>query len=76
VIRFGTYSQVRKYEHTTAVLSLRVESSIVLNKMLTSTPSAGKVLETVFWNMHGIILLEFTSCGTAVKIEAFQETLT
>ena len=37
--------------------------------------SAGKVLATVFWDMHGILLVKFQKPGETVNSAAYQNTL-
>ena len=38
-------------------------------------PSAGKVMITVFWDSHGVILLDFLPKGETINSARYQETL-
>jgi hypothetical protein len=37
--------------------------------------SPGKVMATVFWNVHGVLLVDFTPPGSTINAAAYQETL-
>ena len=39
------------------------------------TLSARKVLTTVFWDVKGILLLEFMECGATINSEVYCEAL-
>jgi hypothetical protein len=56
-------SMTRKHPH-----------SPVKNKFKT-VQSAGKVMATVFWDVHGVILVDFTPPGSTINVAASQETL-
>ena len=45
-----------------------------VKKFKTST-SSGKLVETVFWDMHGVLLLHFTPPNETVNSAAHQATL-
>jgi hypothetical protein len=35
----------------------------------------GKVMATVFWDVHGVLLVDFTPSGSTINVAAYQETL-
>jgi hypothetical protein len=37
--------------------------------------SAGKVVATVFWNVHGVLLVDFIPPSSTINASAYQETL-
>jgi hypothetical protein len=39
------------------------------------TTSPGKVMATVFWDMHGVILVDFTPRGAMINASSYQGTL-
>lgn len=39
------------------------------------TPSAGKVMVTVFWDMQGVLLVEFLPKGETINSERYKQTL-
>ena len=49
--------------------------SPTFKKFKTST-SSGKVMATVFWDMHGVLLLHFSPPNETVNSAAYQATLT
>jgi hypothetical protein len=50
-------------------------SPSVSTKKFKVTPSAWKIMLTVFWNSQGIILAHFLKCGENVKSESYCELL-
>ncbi|PNF31454.1 hypothetical protein B7P43_G03413 [Cryptotermes secundus] len=46
------------------------------NKKFKTQPSAGKVMCTAFWDMRGVILLDFLEPGETVNSERYKTTLT
>jgi hypothetical protein len=48
--------------------------SPVKNKFKT-VQFSGKVMATVFWDVHGVILVDFKPCGSTINAAAYQETL-
>jgi hypothetical protein len=36
---------------------------------------SGKVMATVFWDVHGVLLVDFTPRGSTINAAAYQETL-
>ena len=40
------------------------------------TPSAGKVMATVFWDTTGAILIEYLECGHTINADHYCATLT
>jgi hypothetical protein len=39
------------------------------------TPSAGKVMMTVFWDSYGVLLVDFLQKGGTINFVCYQETL-
>jgi hypothetical protein len=37
--------------------------------------SPGKVMDTVYWDVHGVLLIDFTPSSSTVNAAAYQETL-
>jgi hypothetical protein len=37
--------------------------------------SPGKVMATVFWDVHGVLLVDFTPPGSTINTAAYQENL-
>jgi hypothetical protein len=56
-------SMTRKHPH-----------SPVKNKFNT-VQSPGKVMATVFWDIHGVLLVDFTPPGLTINAAAYQETI-
>jgi hypothetical protein len=44
-------------------------------KKFKTVQSAGKVMATVFWYVHGVFLVDFTLPGSTINAAAYQETL-
>lgn len=46
-----------------------------VTKKFKQTPSAGKIMATVFWDRKGVLLIEFMTPGTTINADAYCETL-
>jgi hypothetical protein len=46
-----------------------------LKKKFKTVQSQGKVMATVFWDVNGVILVDFTPPGSTINAAAYQETL-
>jgi hypothetical protein len=46
-----------------------------VNKKFKTVQSPGKVMATVFWDDHGVLLVDFTPPGSTINAAAYQETL-
>jgi hypothetical protein len=46
-----------------------------VKKNFTTVQSPGKVMATVFWDGHGVLLVDFTSPSSTINAAAYQETL-
>ncbi|CAH2103595.1 unnamed protein product [Euphydryas editha] len=58
------------------------DSASVFEKIVTDspkkfkvTPSAGKIMATVFWDFKGILLIEYTKKGETINAEKYSTTL-
>jgi hypothetical protein len=46
-----------------------------VEKRFKTVQSPGKVMATVFWDVHGVLLVYFTPPGSTINAVAYQETL-
>jgi hypothetical protein len=46
-----------------------------VKKKLKTVQSPGKVMATIFWDVNGVLLVDFTPPGSAINAAAYQETL-
>jgi hypothetical protein len=46
-----------------------------VKKKFKTVQSPGKVMATVFWDVHGVLLVDITSSGSTINAAAYQETL-
>ena len=67
---------VHQYCPETKVQSMawKHAGSPAIKKFKTST-SSGKLMVTLFWDMHGVLLLHFSSPNETVNSAAYQATL-
>jgi hypothetical protein len=45
-----------------------------VKKKFKTVQSPGKVMATVFWDVHGVLLVDFTPCGSTINAAAYEET--
>jgi hypothetical protein len=46
-----------------------------VKKKFKTVHSPVKVMATVFWDVHGVLLVDFTPPGSTINAAAYQETL-
>jgi hypothetical protein len=46
-----------------------------VKKKFKTVQSPGKVMATVFWDVHGVLLVDFTPPGSTINAAAYEETL-
>jgi hypothetical protein len=46
-----------------------------VKKKFKTVQSTGKVMGTVFWDLHGVVLVDFTPPGSTINEAAYQETV-
>jgi len=51
-------------------------STLPTVKKFKQTPSAGKIMATVFWDRHGVLLIDFLPRGATINADRYCETLT
>jgi hypothetical protein len=50
-------------------------SNFPLEEKFKVTPSAGKVMATIFWDTEGMILVGIVSCGQTINSNLYIQTL-
>jgi len=72
----GDETWVHQYCHETKAQSMALKhpGSPIIKKFKTST-SSGELMATVFWDVHGVLLLHFSPPNETVNSAAYQATL-
>jgi hypothetical protein len=75
VIVIGYETRIHHLELQTRGQSLELHHPIFWKKKFRVTPSAGKVMATIFGSAEGLILVVIVSCGQTISSDLYVRTL-